>query len=199
MARRAPRTDRHLLWWHQRLWWRKFTSVRRTQRRQIAARPTSKDGCHSDSPSAQRRLADEQQHGNSPPDQCKPVRAAVQELSEVKRQLFASPPQKPAPPPPILKQGAARTASSCTPNAACIEAGHLDELNALHIPVLDVRLLNAVINSRMAALKRAHSLRTLRLLTTYTKRLAAYNPDKWRSISERYQARLSVLTARDAG
>ena len=78
-----------------------------------------------------------------------------------------------------------------------IEAQQLDELRGLHIPLLDMRLLNGIINKRMAALKRQHTLGKLRLLMTYTKRLAAYHPEKWRRISEGYQARLSVLTVRD--
>jgi hypothetical protein len=72
-----------------------------------------------------------------------------------------------------------------------MEALQLDELHVLQIPALDMRLLNAIINKRIAALNRKRDFAALKMHARYTKRLAAYNPKKWRSISEMYEARVS--------
>ena len=77
----------------------------------------------------------------------------------------------------------------------CIEAVQLDELHALQIPALDMRLLNAIINKRIAALNRERDLDALKQHARYTKRLAAYNPEKWRRHAERYEALLSMKIA----
>lgn len=105
-------------------------------------------------------------------------------LSEVSRKLFASPP----PPPPVPPSPPKKI------HHDLIEARQLDELHGLHIPVLDMRLLNAIINKRLAVLKREHGLKKLALLVRYTTRLAAYNPQKWHRISQGYKARLSDMT-----
>ena len=115
-------------------------------------------------------------------------------LSEVSRRLFDSPPPPPSPPPPRILKEAHRGVRVA---ADVLEAVQQDELHALQIPVLDMRLLNAIINKRMAVLKQEYEMDKLGLLAAYTKRLArpVTNPEKWRRISERYEARLSVLTA----
>ena len=58
--------------------------------------------------------------------------------------------------------------------------------------MLDMRLLNAIINRRIAARDREHKFAALKQHARYTKRLAAYNPKKWRSIAEMYDARVSL-------
>jgi hypothetical protein len=75
------------------------------------------------------------------------------------------------------------------------EAVQLDELHALQLPLLDMRLLNAIINKRIAARDRERDFDALKQHARYTKRLAAYNPKKWRSIHEMYEARVSVNMA----
>ena len=141
------------------------------------------------------------QQDNTPPHQRKPVKATAQGLSELSRQLFA-PPSSPPPlspqkrPRSVLKHGVlGTTASDFRIRCDCVEARQLDELCGLHIPLLDMRLVNAILNKRMQSLRRKHDMRVLQLLMTYTKRLARYNPKKWGGLSERYEARLNNLMA----
>ena len=57
-----------------------------------------------------------------------------------------------------------------------------------------MRLLNAIMNKRIAELMRERDFAALKQHARYTKRLAAYNPKKckWRSIADKYEARVSL-------
>ena len=195
MARAVCRLH-NLLWWRRRPRRRKFSAKQlpKQQRRQ-PERSTSKDRCDSPAP--------DQHDGNTPPNQRKPVKPAVRGVSEVSRALFHSPPPPlpPSPPlPPPLPPRIFKQARCVLPMAAdvhVVEAVQQEDLHQLelHLPLLDVRLLNSIINKRVAALEREHAVRMLKMHASYTKRLAAYNPTKWCGINEMYENRISVSMA----
>ena len=187
MVSRATSRRGPLLWWHRRPWWRAFAAIQLPKRqRRRPKRSTSKDRCDGPAP--------HQQDGGTPPDQRRPARAAVRELSEVSRELFASPPPPslpPAPLPPILKLEEARRGGPPMATAEYREAIQQDDLHQLQLPLLDMRLLNAIMNKRIAEHDRERAFGVLKMHARYTKRLAAYNP-KWRSIADKYEARVSL-------
>ena len=114
--------------------------------------------------------APDEHNGGTPPNHGRQAKAAVRELSDISRELFCSSPPPPPPPPPILKQCPARTACASE--------------------------VTSQLESEIAALKRLHAIQQIRLLARYTTLLAAYNPEKWRAISQHYRDCLSNMTAR---
>ena len=52
----------------------------------------------------------------------------------------------------------------------------------LDFPELDVQLVNAYVNARLADLQRKHLIGHLQTSTFYMGRLARYNPTKWRGL-----------------
>ena len=63
--------------------------------------------------------------------------------------------------------------------ADVVEAVQQDELHALHVPVLDMRLLNAIVNKKLAALKHEHAMQMLRMRVSYMRQLTVCNSEEW--------------------
>ena len=120
----------------------------------------------------------------------------MQELHDVSRVLFAAPD---APSTPLSSSSSQpRSPVGILKNRFVNMEGHdmlADELRKLELdfPELDVQLVNAYVNVRLAHLQREHLIGHLQTSIHYMGRLAGYNPTKWRGLLAKAEDELTSL------